>query len=227
MELPQGYSIRFASKDDVDSVTNLHCACFSASDYLPMLFGRRYVRSIYRWHVSSAWAYLLVVEHSGRIVGQLGVCDGPFFWKMFTSGLGSLVLSIMINPLVLFHRSLWKRALRRKKRLTHPAKSISKIAGVAHMTIGAIESAHRGKQIFDCLVSETEPVSGSRGSRAIVAGVYKSNNSSRRVFSKLGWKECEILETGETVTYISILDPSFNLPTIESVVGKTGTNLHP
>jgi N-acetylglutamate synthase-like GNAT family acetyltransferase len=74
------------------------------------------------------------------------------------------------------------------------------------MTIGAVDDRYRGHGIFGRLIEASKATSRSRGTRAIVAGVYKRDSSSRRVFIKLGWPEVPELETPQTVFYLSLLE---------------------
>jgi RimJ/RimL family protein N-acetyltransferase len=77
------------------------------------------------------------------------------------------------------------------------------------MTIGAVDSDFRGHGVFPALVEATKNYSKSRGSRAIRAGIYKTNQPSRRVFIKNGWFETPELQTSDTVFYVAYLDDLF------------------
>ena len=79
------------------------------------------------------------------------------------------------------------------------------------MTIGAVDADFRGAGVFPALVEATRTTSKTRGSKAIRAGIYKTNTPSRRVFIKSGWTETAALETEDTVFYVSRLDPTFTL----------------
>jgi ribosomal protein S18 acetylase RimI-like enzyme len=103
---------------------------------------------------------------------------------------------------------LWERLLRRPN-VDNEKIAIVDEPGFAQMTIGAVDSNHRGSGIFGELIEETKNVSKERGSRAIRAGVYKKNKSSRRVFEKSGWIEMKYLETEDTVFYTSFFDVNF------------------
>jgi hypothetical protein len=77
------------------------------------------------------------------------------------------------------------------------------------MIIGAVDATYRGNSVFLALIEATKTFSEARGSRAIRAGVYKTNTACRRVFIKGGWTETPQLQTPETVFYVAYLDPDF------------------
>jgi GNAT superfamily N-acetyltransferase len=80
---------------------------------------------------------------------------------------------------------------------------------MAQMTSGAVLADYRGNGVFPALVDATKSFSKARGSRAIRTGIYKANMSSRRVFIKCGWIETPELETSDTVSFVTYLDPDF------------------
>ena len=69
----------------------------------------------------------------------------------------------------------------------------------SQMTIAAINRDYRGRGIFGKLIQEVLNESLNRGAEAIRAGVYKRNESSRRVFEKQGWTE--IMESNSTIIF--------------------------
>jgi len=211
----ESFVVRLATKKDIDALTDLHCSSFRPQDHVPVLLGRRYVKATYKWQIEGKQAYTLVADSNGRIVGLVAVCDGPFTLPMFKACLGEFILSMMANPFLLFKKVLWRRMLRRPD-LSDKNRAMADYPGFAQMTIGAVDSNFRGHGVFPALVEATKTFSKERGSRAIRAGVYKSNTSSRRVFIKGGWLETPELETHDTVFYVAYLDPIF-----PSVIGLT------
>jgi hypothetical protein len=201
-------SIRLAEIRDLDKLTDLHCASFKPEDHVPVMLGPRYVKATYRWQVSSPDAYTLVAELDGKIVGLVAVCDKPFTRPMFMACIGEFILSILNKPALLFQAMLWKRLFRRSES-SGKGEVMAAYPGMAQMTIGAVDANYRGISIFPALVDATKSFSKARGSRAIRAGVYKSNMPSRRVFIKGEWIETPELETPDTVFYVAYLDPAF------------------
>jgi hypothetical protein len=209
-------NIRLATLDDLEDVTRLHLASFRPNDHVPVMLGTRYVQATYKWQISSPVAYTLVAESNGKIVGLVGMCDKSFTRPMFMACLGEFFLSLLRNPSLLFQRKLWQRLLRVSKS-SSTGEKIAQYPGMAQMTIGAVDAGFRGFGVFPALVDATRSFSKARGSKAIRAGIYKENNSSRRVFIKGGWIESKELETSDTVFYVSYLDPEFSK--------ELGTNL--
>jgi ribosomal protein S18 acetylase RimI-like enzyme len=207
MENELRYPIRLATEKDIDEMTELHCASFSKEEHVPVMLGKRYVKATYKWLVTSRRSYALVSESDNRIKGLVAVCDGPFTSSLFVACIDEFLLSLARHPALLLKKRLWGRMLRRSGK-ARGRRNIAEQPGFAQMTIGAVDKYSRGRGIFPDLVRETISVSRSRGSWAIRAGIYKSNQASRRVFIKGGWEEIPELETDDTVFYVYLLDPS-------------------
>ena len=202
------FTIRIATAADVSALTELHCASFKPQDHVPVMLGSRYVRATYRWLVTSAISYVLVADDDARIVGLIAVADRSFTGPMFRACVGEFALSIARHPGLLLQSKLWQRLFRRPD-VTSQGQHVADRPGMAQMTIGAVDASYRGQGVFPALVQATRTYSKLRGSRAIRAGIYKTNAPSRRVFIKSGWIETPVLETPDTVFYVSYLDPTF------------------
>jgi hypothetical protein len=200
--------IRLARAEDVEALTELHCACFGPEDHVPVMLGRHYVRANYQWLVTSGMSYVLVMDDGGRIVGLVGMADRSFSGPMFKACIGEFIWSVLRHPRLLLERRLWRRLVRRES-AGERGERIASYPGMAQMTIGAVAADYRGRAVFPALVDATRAYSKERGSRGIRAGIYKSNMPSRRVFIKSGWLEMPELETTDTVFYVSFLDPAF------------------
>jgi hypothetical protein len=201
-------NIRLAEKKDIEELTKLHCASFKPEDHVPMMLGRNYVKATYRWLVRNTKSYALVAECAGKIVGLVAMCDRSFTLPMFIACLPEFIQSLVAHPSLIFKRNLWKRLFRSPDIKGNQARKIVNHPGVAQMTIGAVESSFRGKNIFPLLISATKEFSKKRGSRAIRAGVYKTNLPCRRAFVKDSWIETPELETPDTVFFMAFLDNS-------------------
>lgn len=202
------FLIRLALASDVDALTELHCESFKPENHVPVMLGRQYVRATYQWLVTSGMTYVLVADMDDRIVGLVAVADSSFTGPMFRACKKEFVVSILGNPRLLLNRKLWERLFRRPD-ITADGRHIADYPGMAQMTIGAVDAHYRGLAIFPALIEATRTYSKERGSRAIRAGIYKSNMPSRRVFIKSGWIETTVLGTADTVFYVSYLDPTF------------------
>lgn len=201
------FTIRKATQADLEGLVGLHCASFRPEDHVPMMLGRNYVRAAYRWKVCSSESYVLLAESREKIVGLVAVCDRSFTMPMFNACFVEFLRSLAITPSLIIEKTLWQRLLRRPGRANKRGDFISGYPGVAQMIIGAVDSEFRGKGVFPALIEATKEASRSRGSRAIRAGVYKSNASSRKTFIKGDWTETPELETSDTVFYMAYLDP--------------------
>lgn len=200
--------IRVANTNDLDALAELHCASFASEDHVPVLLGKDYVRATYRWMITSGQSYCLVADIDNQLVGVVAVCDGSFTRPMFFACLGEFMRSVFRSPQLLLRTKLWSRLLRHSSG-SRAGKSIADYPGFAQMTIGAVDARYRGAGVFPALVRATTTHSKNRGSKAVRAGIYKSNQSSRRVFIKGGWIETPELETRDTVFYVYYIDPEF------------------
>ena len=200
------FTIWLATPDDVDSLTELHCASFDPQDHVPVILGREYVRAMYRWQASGEEVYNLVADRGGQVIGLLGVCDRPYAWPMFKACLRAFVMSLAQNPLLLLDRRLWQRLFRRSEAPGYQATGMSNHPAIAQIIIGAVDAGSRGKGVFPALVETAKAVSQSRGSSAIRVGVYRTNSPSRGVFEKTGWIELPSSARSDTVSYVAYLD---------------------
>ncbi|MCX6031756.1 MAG: GNAT family N-acetyltransferase [Chloroflexi bacterium] len=214
------FIIRLATLADVEALVELHWMSFKPEDHVPVMLGRRYVRATYHWLVTGAISYVLVAEANGCIVGLIAVADRSFISPMFRACLSEFALSIARHPGLLLRGKLWQRLLRRPD-VTSQGRHIADYPGMAQMTNGAVDAGYRGQGVFPALVEASRTFSKERGSRAIRAGIYKTNMPSRRVFIKAGWIETPALETPDTVFYVSYLDPAFPIE-----LGLDGAQFH-
>jgi hypothetical protein len=207
----QDLRIRQATRNDVAALTELHCSCFRPEDHVPMMLGKGYVRATYRWLVTGHHSYCLAAEVGGKLVGLVAVCDGPFARPMFLACLPEFLTSLLRSPRLVLQKSLWARLFRRSDGSSASKRTLD-LASVAQMTIGAVSAECRGLGVFPSLVEAVESCSASRGSRAVRAGIYKTNQSSRRAFMKRGWVETPELETEDTVFYVFHIRPAHIVP---------------
>jgi ribosomal protein S18 acetylase RimI-like enzyme len=198
--------LRAARPEDVDRLTELHWQAFGPDEHVPVILGKGYVRAMYRWHIRSQEAILLVAEQEGQIVGLLGACDRPYTWPMFRACFGELLRSLCSDPLLLVDRRLWQRMLRQREPSCKRASRTIRYPRSARVTFAAVDSRYRGRGVFPALVEAIRAASQVRGHRAMLVGVYRSNPASRKAFVKEGWCQVPELATSETVFYTIALD---------------------
>jgi GNAT superfamily N-acetyltransferase len=201
------FTTRLATPADVDSLTELHCASFSPEENILAILGKQYVRAMHRWQVSDKKAYTLVAESEGRIIGFLGHHDGPYTWSMFRACFGEFLLSMLKNPLLVFNKALWQRLFLRTHSADDAWNRLANCPGVERGTNGAVDAEFRGKGVFPALLEASKAVAESRGTRAILGGVYKRNRRMQRAQMKAGFVETG-LETPDTAYLAFFLDPT-------------------
>jgi ribosomal protein S18 acetylase RimI-like enzyme len=201
------YTIRLATLDDVDTLTELHCACFGPDDHLPVILGKQYIKAMYRWQVSGREAYTVIAESGGEAVAFGGASDGPYVWPMLKACFGQFLMSLVRNPLLLVDRRLWRRLFGSQKAVDKQARGILNRPGVAHLMAGAVDARFRGMGINGAVAEALKAISESRGSKALCVGMRRTNHAVRRVFDKLGWDEVPVSETSDRVHYVTYMDP--------------------
>jgi GNAT superfamily N-acetyltransferase len=194
---------RIATGADVEAMATLHLASFSPDEHLGALLGPGFVRASYHWHVSDDAAYVIVAELDGKLVGLLGMCDGPFTTRMMRGCIPAFLGVFARRPWLVLDRRLWKRLARAKASAEWVSRFCS-TDGVAQMTIGAVDASARGHSVFSSLIRRCEDVSRSRGIGAVRAGVYRSNEPCRRAFVKSGWVEVPALCSQDTVFFVRV-----------------------
>ena len=200
------FLVRVATINDLNRLTELHCASFQSEDHIPVMLGKNYVRATYRWLITSQQAYCLVADSAGKVIGLVAVCDGSFTKPMFMACLPEFIQSLLMTPTLIFEKRLWNRLLRRPE-TSRKAKRIVDYPGFAQLTIVIVDTEFRGTGVFSALIEAAKTYSRKRGSVAIRAGVYKFNLASRKAFTKCSWIEMSELETNDTIFYVHYYDP--------------------
>jgi ribosomal protein S18 acetylase RimI-like enzyme len=206
------FTVRLATVDDIDALTELHCACFGPDDHLPVLLGKQYIRAMYRWQVSGKEARTVIVESGGLAIAFGGVCDGPYMRSMIKACFGDFLISLVRNPWLLVDGRLWRRLLSSEHVLGKHVRRVLNRPGVAHLTIGAVDAHFRRRGIHSAYLEALIAISRSRGHTALCVGIRRSNHAVRRAFVKLGWGEVPASDTSELVHYITHLDPDSTCP---------------
>lgn len=201
--------IEIANIKDLENLTTLHCASFKPEEHVPMMLGKDYVRATYKWLITSNESYVLVARDNKKIMGLIAVCDGSYTKPMFIACLPEFIKSLLAKPTRLFSKLLWGRLFRKPQEFVGNIPDNEDTTGFAEITIGAVDTLYRGSGVFGELVSESRFTSYKRGSIGIIVGVYKKNNSSRRVFEKQKWLETKPLETIDTVFFRCRFDDDF------------------
>jgi hypothetical protein len=213
-------TVRLATNADVDAMVRLHLGTFSPAEHLGSLLGPAFVRASYVWHVTDESAYVLVAELGDALVGLLGMCDRSFTGPMLRGCARTLVAALGRRPKLLIDRRLWAR-LARANASPDWVKRFCATAGVAQMSIGAVDANLRGRSVFSTLIGSCEAMSRQRGLVAIRAGVYRSNSQCQRAFQRNGWTEVDALACDETVYFVRVLNPDL-LTTFPELVQANG-----
>ncbi len=199
---------RLATLADIDSLTELHCASFTAEENVLAGFGRRYVRAIHRWQVNNKKGYTVIAESEGKIVGFCASDSGSYSRPMFMACLGELLLSLLRNPFLLFNKNIWQRLFRRSPSADDSWNRLSNHPATARGIGAAVERKFQGKGVFPALLEATKSVAESYANRAILVGIHKSNRAGLKASTKVGFTKTR-LGTDKTMIMVLFLDPTF------------------
>jgi ribosomal protein S18 acetylase RimI-like enzyme len=184
-------SIGFATLADVDALVALHYRCFTEKDHIALQFGKRFIRSAYRWFVTSPRTFVVVAKEGDRILGFQSVSEGPYNAPMLINGWKALV-GILQRPRLVFNSEL----IRRLFSLINPKKQ-KLLDGhkVGHLAFIGVDPNARGMGVGKMLIYAAIEACRAKGMSAIITGVKKDNLKSSRMLESAGMVEVPELET--------------------------------
>jgi len=195
-----------ANRSDVKALTDLHLRCFGPGDHVGMIFGDRFIKSMYRWQVSSPSCFVYVALEDNRFAGLVGLCKGSYTIRMLTACWRSLLLSLLSKPWLLFDKQLLKRLIRKPLQREQEKDGSVHPSNYFELSFIGVDDDFRGYGIASQLLVAAKVECKERGGESIVAGVYKWNQPSRSAFLKAGWTELKSLETQDTVSYLTLIE---------------------
>jgi ribosomal protein S18 acetylase RimI-like enzyme len=183
-----------ATPFDVNALEELHSACFTRHEHLPVQLGRPFIHAVYRWFVSSPNTFVLVARLNDRIVGFTTLSDRPYNLPMLRACQHELIIGYMRHPLAIFNVEIFRRLgqvfLGRQK------DAHEKVAQIAFT---GVDPRFQCQGIGTALKEASIQVCRERGMLAITTGVRRQNHKARRLNERAGFVEVPALSTRRLV----------------------------
>lgn len=197
--------LRPGTPADVERMTALHFLCFEPRDHLATLLGRRFIRDMYAWFLSSDKTFSYCAWLSHELVGFSTVCLGPYHRLLFRQKRGSVILGLLAHPWLLFRPDVVKRLLLCRSRSNSVDDFLAAHPDAAIYAMMAIRTDRRGtglnRRLNEIVVRECRV----RGWNKLLAVVYKDNIASRKSSEKSGFR-LSPLSAGSDDKVVYLLD---------------------
>lgn len=205
MGLGARLTFRKGTREDVEELARLHALCFSSGEHLATLLGGSFVRTMYRWFVTSDRCLTVCACVNGEVVGFSIVCHGPYYSLLFRENLGQALRALLGRPWVFFHPEILRRLFFSVCRRDEVSALLAKEPAAAIHALKAIRADHRGTEVNRRLHAELVARCRERGWKKLVAVLYRKNAAVRRSAAKNGYKEVVLpADSGKKV--IAVLD---------------------
>jgi ribosomal protein S18 acetylase RimI-like enzyme len=187
----KGIRVTTATPFDIDALVDLHCACFSRHDHIPVQLGRPFIQAVYRWFVTSPETSVLVARHGERIVGFTTLSDRPYNLPMLRACRGDLVKGLLGHPWAVLNAEILRRLLRGLfLRRRGPVQE-----KVAQIAFTGVDPTFQGQGVGKALKDTSILVCRERGMVAVTTGVRRQNHRARLLNERAGFAEVPALST--------------------------------
>jgi len=177
-----------ATRNDLPSVIALHIECFTPSEHLGMLFGKKFIAACYDWFFSSGQGFILVARSENRIVGAISVSDRPYEAFIMRTCKKQVVCSFVRCPWLIFHPAILKRIIwSLKSRISQT--TAQRVQGCAQEGFIMVSRDLRGQGLATRLRQEAMSHCILRGAACFFSYMKATNIASRRPYEKLGFTE--------------------------------------
>lgn len=197
--------IRPGTPADVERMTALHFLCFEPRDHLATLLGRRFIRDMYAWFVSSDKTFSFCACLGQDLLGFCTVCRGPYHKLLFRERRKSAMLGFLTHPWLFLHPEVVKRLLFRRNRSSGVDEYLATHPDAAIYAVMAIRADRRGTGLNLRLNEFVFRECRTRGWNKLLGIVYKDNIASRRSSEKSGFKLTS-LSAGSDDKVVYLLD---------------------
>jgi len=185
------FQVTSATSFDVNALVDLHVACFSSQEHIPVQLGRPFILAVYRWFVSSPITSVLVARQGERIVGFTTLCDRPYNLPMLQACRRELIRGYLRHPWAVINTEIFVRLIRiliQRQRNREPEKE-------AQIAFTGVDPAFQGRGIGKALKEASIQVCREWGMVAVATGVRRQNLRARLLNEKAGFVEVPTLST--------------------------------
>jgi GNAT superfamily N-acetyltransferase len=179
-----------ATAFDVNTLVDLHGACFSKHEHIPVQLGRSFILAVYRWFVSCPNNTVLVARREGRIVGFTTLSDRPYNLPMLLACRREMVRGYLRHPSAIFNLELFRRLGRILVRSNGQPRE-----KVAHIAFTGVDPSFQGQGIGKALKEASIQLCRERGMVAMATGVRRRNDRAIHLNQHAGFVEVPSLST--------------------------------
>ncbi|MBK9796348.1 MAG: GNAT family N-acetyltransferase [Holophagaceae bacterium] len=180
-----------ATVDDRSALVDLHLACLPAGGHFAMELGPGFLRSAYRWLISSPGTLVLVARLGKRLVGLTVLSQGPWERPLLRACKGQVLFGLLRRPQVLF-RPGWARWFTSTLFQRKP-KSASK---VGHVAFTLITPDVRGHGIGQMLSEASIQACRDWGMDAVTTCVRRDDAKAQAFHERAGFQALPGPDTG-------------------------------
>jgi ribosomal protein S18 acetylase RimI-like enzyme len=181
------FKITIAGREDVQALVDLHLRCFTGEDHIAVMFGRRFIHTVYYWFLTNAKNFVLVVKENrtNRLIGFMAISEGAYNAPMLRAAKWDALRGVARRPWLIVHPEL----IRRFVRMIFPSRKFHMVGKFAQIAFTGVEPEFRGLGISKALKLESTRVCRELGMDAIVTGVKKDNSRARAMNEGAGFVE--------------------------------------
>lgn len=191
----KGVEVTTATPFDVMALADLHGACFSKQDHIPVQLGRPFIVAVYRWFISSPETFVLVARKGSRIVGFTTISDRPYNLPMLMACRKELLRGYLRHPHAIFNVEIFRRF----GRIFMKPQSRLKSGKVAQIAFTGVDPDFQGQGIGKALKAASIQQCRERGAVAISTGVRRQNERARHLNEQSGFVEVPSLSSRRLV----------------------------
>lgn len=184
------YRVRPANIADLDAIVALHMRCFTTSDNIAMQFGHHFIRTAYRWFLTSDMTAVLVADTGSELAGLTAISDRPYSVPMLRACWKAAGVGLLQRPWLLLHPDLLQRLATSVFLRRHEHYTDGKSAQIAFT---AVSPSYRRRGIATSLREEAFRLSQQRGREYMISAIRRDNGAMRQVAEKSGFIVAEEL----------------------------------
>src|SRR5690606_2287980 len=195
--------LKSALPKDLDRIADCHILTFQES--LSAAMGRRYVRKMFEWYLSTDKAFLFLLEDNDLCIGYCGgiVVDGSLSHGSASSmaqyTFNQAVWSLLMRPWLFFSREFREKYWLVLRNIYYKLLKIFGRKDVRsvkqsdvfepHMglVVIGVRKSHQGKGLGTQLLHEFERITKEKGIRKMTLTVSTANAQAIKAYTKTGW----------------------------------------
>jgi len=176
--------IRPATPADINALVGLHLRCFSEDEHFALMLGPAFIRSAFRWFLTSPETLVLVARLGEKIVGFTALSSRPYNMPMLRACKWSALLGLLRRPWLLFRPDWLKRLANNLF-----SKRVAPARKVAQISFTGIDHEVQGRGIGWALKQASIQVCRDWGVDIVVTGVHRKNLRAKALNVRAGFVE--------------------------------------